>query len=1129
MVSIRSLLILLSLAMALLALPALAQEKVAARSGAHKGYTRLVFEWPEKPVYSISKEGGRILVRFSKAGSIDKSGVSAGDKNIRAVETLSAEKEPLQVAITIPDGSRFRDFVVENKMVVDVYDSASTKTAGAVKAPEPEKEIAKEPPAKEEPPAKPPEKEKAKGDFSITPAQTQQPAPIHAVEASKVAAPALAPHTITMTTTFSVGVAAYVRAGNLWIVTDTPDLPAQPKIEGPQKETFGAFEKMDVAGGAAFMLPIPEGMHVYGEGGGLSWKIILTPVARKTSPAIPVAEIKDGQGQLVWPMQGMRKVLSVPDTVVGDTVVAVTSGNARQYSGAGRNFVDLQSVDSAIGLAFVPRTDGLKTDLTTQQVIVTSGGGLKLSGTTAAPARAETMPPGGLEEPEDKADDAEEENPPEEKHEGEKHKGETPAEDMALTETPPEAGEGHEHEEAAPVPAISTQDMSKAAGEKPPGNNIYNFPRWEMGGLQALDKNQHIMMTDVSAKPDESRAEDIITMAKMNIANNRAPEALGLLRVALQKVPELEGNTEFQSLRAAALALSGKNDEAIQDFSRPELAGYDDIKYWRAYVLAGLEDWKQAGEVMPKDFTPIYAYPKDIRTSLLLTFSEVALRNGNVPVAQGILKTLAPELEKMPLWDASAYKYLKGEAQRQSGNTQDAEALWTPLVKDGKDDLYRAKAGLSLTKLQLDEKKIKPAEAIDRLEGLRYAWRGDELETLVNFRLGQVYLDNKDYLKGLTVWRNASSFSPGTQIAQDMKLAMGKNFRDVFANDRLKDIPPLEAISLYEEFKDLTPPGDEGNRVVEKLAERLVDADLLGRAAVLLEYHVNNRLTGGKKAGIAIRLAAIRLLDGNPDGALRSLELAEDALDKVDAGTAQPAPAPADAAKTEDAKAEEAKAEKAAFAGAAKADPEKRRQIDLLRARALSMKKKPDEALAILEDMRLDPDVNRLRTDIAWTSGKWEEAAMALNDLIVAEDISPKMPLTDYQRDIILNRAIALNLSGNRVALANLRERYNGQMKGTTKGKMFEIVTRPRRPDMIGSREAIASMISEIDLFSGFLDSYAKMQEKGKPDAPKEPAAVKEPVPVDGKKPVEAEKPPETEKSAEAENPVTKPQEKAAE
>jgi P-type E1-E2 ATPase len=38
-------------------------------------------------------------------------------------------------------------------------------------------------------------------------------------------------------------------------------------------------------------------------------------------------------------------------------------------------------------------------------------------------------------------------------------------------------------------------------------------------------------------------------------------------------------------------------------------------------------------------------------------------------------------------------------------------------------------------------------------------------------------------------------------------------------------------------------------------------------------------------------------------------------------------------------------------------------------------------------------------------------------------------------------------------ALVNLRERYNTQMKATGKGQMFEIVTRPRRPDMVGSRQ----------------------------------------------------------------------------
>lgn len=1102
MVSTRLLLILISLMMVALALPALAQEKVAARSGVHSGYSRLVFQWNEKPAYSLSKEGGRILIRFAKAGEIDKSGIGA-DKNVKSVEILSAESEPLQVAVGIPDGSRFRDFVVENKLVIDIYNSEKAQSEPEAKAAEKPVEEKKpvETKAKVEEktaaPEKPAEKvaEKPKGDFTVQSAQSVAPQPVHPVESAAVAAPQIEPHVVTVMSTYSVGIAAFVRAGTLWVVLDTPDLPAQPELTGPKKDSFPKFEKVDVAGGAAYRMEIPEGLHVYADGGGLSWKIVLTPKPRATKPAIPTSETDGGQGRLVWPLEGMRKVLDVPDPVVGDNVTVVTAGNAAQYAGPGRNFVNLQSLDSVVGLAYVPKTDGVKPELTTRRVIVGSSSGLQLADVKDMPVRPAETPPEEEHAEETPAPEAAQveahaEKPAEEKHADEKpaeghHAEENAKDEHALTEAPPTT------EESVEAVASSTADMTQAAGEKPSGNNIYNFPRWEMGGIKALDKNQHIMMMDVSSKPEESRAEDVITMAKMNIANNRAPEALGLLRVAIQKVPELEGNVEFQSLRAAALALAGMHDEAIIDFSKPELAKHDDIKFWRAYSLAGLEDWKQAGEVMPVDFAQVNAYPKEIKVPLLLTFSEIALRNGRIPVAEGILKTLESEVEHMPLWHASSYKYLTGEAARQSGKAQQAEDIWTPLVKDGKDDLFRAKAGLSLTKLQLDEKKIKASEAIDRLEGLRYAWRGDELETLINFRLGQMYVDNKDYLKGLTVWRNASTFSPGTQIAQDVKIAMNKGFRDVFANDKLKDVSPLEAISLYEEFKDLTPPGEDGNKVVEKLAERLVDADLLGRASSLLEYHVSNRLAGDKKAAIAIRLAAIRLLDGNPGGAMRSLEIAEDALNKVDAGlveTPKTAPAPATATPA----AEAAPAQPVAT----KADPEKRRQINLLRARALSMQKKPDEAIAILEDMRLDPDVNKLRTDIAWGAGKWEEAAMALNDLIVAEDISPKMPLTDYQRDIILNRAISLNLSGNRVALANLRERYNAQMKGTTKGQMFEVVTRPRRPDMIGSREAITSMISEIDLFSGFLDSYSKMQEGKKPDAPKEPAAVKEPVPA---------------------------------
>ena len=1009
---------------------AFAEVKVSARTGGHADYTRLVLEWPEKPSYTLSREGGRILVRFGKAATLDSAGVSTGPV-LQKIETLSSGTEPLQLAISVPPENRFRDFIVENRLVIDIYHEKGRSPPE--KAPQAASEARVKPavpaysePAKQKKPEERnlPETPGAKTDFSVSPAAPETPAPASAVEEGEtIASPALGDHQITFTNTFSMGLAAYVRGGDLFIVTDVAEAPDPPALSGPRADTFAKPERIDAEGGAAWRFALPEGMKAFGEGGGLSWSIILSQQDRPVSPALPQAD--GASGEIVFPLANMRKIVTLTDPVVGDVVQVVTAGRAASLAGPARDYPQLQTLPSAIGLAFVAKADGVRATLNTQQVrIGREGGGLAVSATSDLPPPQDIIQP-----PLDSVD-----------------------EQMPEKEPSPQVPDKEPPQSDAPQ--VTGEQLSRAADEKPAGNNVYNFPRWEMGGLKALTGNMHVMMTEMSGKDGGAQEEDIITMAKMNLANGRGAEALGLLRVALQKVPELSDNAEFKALRGLAFALSHKFDEAIIDFSDESVRAFDDAKIWRVYTLAGLEDWGQAIAEFPADIAPVASYPAPLRRPLSLSLAEVALRGGKVPLAQGILKSMEAELPSMILPHAAAWKYLSGEAQRQAGKSAQAEALWIPLVKNGKDDLYRAKAGLSLTRLQLDENRIKPADAIDRLEGLRYAWRGDELETLINYRLGEVYIKNKDYLKGLTVLRNASTLSPGTAIGDQVQKFMAGSFRDVFAKDLLKDVSPLEAISLYEEFKDLTPPGPEGDAFVEKLAERLVEAELLGRASTLLEGHVNNRLKGPRKAEIAIRLAAIRLLDGNPAGALRSLEVAQSVLDAPQTATPSATPAPTSVPAT---------------------DPEKQRQINLLKARALSMQKKTDEALAILEAMRPDPDVNRLKTDIAWKAGKWEEAAAALNDLIVAEDISARLPLNEYQREIIFNRAIALNLSGNRVALANLRERYNAQMGDTPRGKMFEIVTRPRRPDMIGSREAIQSMMSEIDLFQRFLDGYAKM------------------------------------------------------
>src|SRR6185295_262500 len=74
------------------------------------------------------------------------------------------------------------------------------------------------------------------------------------------------------------------------------------------------------------------------------------------------------------------------------------------------------------------------------------------------------------------------------------------------------------------------------------------------------------------------------------------------------------------------------------------------------------------------------------------------------------------------------------------------------------------------------------------------------------------------------------------------------------------------------EFKDLTPVGASGDRMIRMLSARLVSVDLLDKAAELLQYQVDNRLDGVGQAQVAADLASIYLADRQPEKAMMAIE-----------------------------------------------------------------------------------------------------------------------------------------------------------------------------------------------------------------------------------------------------------------
>lgn len=1015
--------------------------RLSVRAASQPEYTRLVFESATPPSYIAETSGNRITLTFQKPVALATDG--ATPESQPRVTSFEGPKgaDGKTVTIGFAAGQDVRHFAIGNKIIVDLRGKASNSKPAEKSPAKPAEKSAEKP--KTESPPKP--QETASEPAKIPPAESAAQKPPETAQTTTVAEkPAEKPTapeqllTASFAGTEQLGLAMYERAGRLWVVVDKENYATPPKFEGPGAEKLTPFETIAMPGATAYWMPEPAGLHASAEGGGMVWKLMLSNQEKTATPVLLERGLKPAENKppelptgmppsssapatksteisrLVWPAASVNRVIDIEDPVVGDTIKVATVTAAGDAMFRRQNYPELSVLPGPIGLAIVPKVD----DLTVKKEMRDGANILEI-----------TRPKGLVLSPE----------------------SDIMAFKMASEKPAVTAAETSAQETK---PADGTEPK-KPEPEKRNDKNLFDFNRWMMGGTKSLGTNLQVMKAAMGMKNDQGQAADLLSLGKMELANGYGPEALGFFDLGGQKAPDVEKTPEFRALRAAAYALSGKHDLAFADLSDPALKPYTELDYWRAFVLAGLEDWEQAGSILPKNTDVVGKYPINVRTPMALTLSEVALREGDLGTAQEFLDMLEEDEKNLPPSAHAAYQYLQGEIARQKDDLKTTRDLWKKLIA-GKDDLYRAKAGLALATLDVSKKEMTYEKAIDTLESLRYAWRGDELETAISFRLGQMYIDKGDYVKGLGLLRLAASVDPASEQSKKIGVYMNDTFRDLFLTDKLSKASPMDAATIYEEFSELNPQGADGDKIVRALAERLVEVDLLPRAANLLKMQVDSRVTGLEGSGVANRLAAIYLMDGQPDKALETLNKSETFL------------APLPVAETAD----------------------KKREIALLRARALSDQKKPEDAFNILAMLSQDADVLRLRADIAWQSQRWQDAADSLEQLVNSQSITLTRPLTDDQAETILNWSVALYLSDNRYVLANLRERYGEAMSQTQLAKKFEVVTRPRQNTLLADRETIKAIINEVDMFRDFL----KASKETPADAAKTQAAAPAPA-----------------------------------
>jgi hypothetical protein len=566
------------------------------------------------------------------------------------------------------------------------------------------------------------------------------------------------------------------------------------------------------------------------------------------------------------------------------------------------------------------------------------------------------------------------------------------------------------------------------------GPAFVDFAQWG----QAQDANAyaaiHAMRAAIAKLPESQTNNARLRLARYLLAQELAPEAMGEVQLIQSADQKYANDPALEAMKGVAQFMMGRYTDARSTLSGGPLAADPHASFWRGMAEAKLGDWGDARRDLLASQPVLRRYPDAWQTRARLARAETGLAQGDLASANDALDQLSPELSPRASVETRLYQAKLLAAQGHMN-----EAISRLRALEGTDyPPIAAQATFARVETELNAKKIKPADAIETLEKLRFRWRGDDLELMTLRKLGSLYFADNKWREGLNVLRTAAVNFPNAELAREAQDDMRRAFFDLYLGGKADSMRPVEALALYYDFIELTPIGRDGDELIRRLSDKLVAVDLLAPAEQLLNHQVTQRLEGVARAVVATKLAMIYLMDHKPKEALAAISDTR----------------------------------------ASRLPEEIIEQRRLLEARALAGLKQFDAAVDLVADDN-SPSAKRLRSDIYWESGNWMVAGAKTEDSL-GERWKASTPLGDEERAEVMRAAVAYSLAGNDAALARLRERYVVKMNTSPDAKAFQVVTEKIDQQGVAFRD-LAKQIASVDSLQAFMTEFKKQETAAAP------------------------------------------------
>ena len=566
---------------------------------------------------------------------------------------------------------------------------------------------------------------------------------------------------------------------------------------------------------------------------------------------------------------------------------------------------------------------------------------------------------------------------------------------------------------------------------------------WAYNRQAKFNTRQAELMQIAAMAPPSQRKPARLDLARFYLASGMSAEAKAVLQVE-QADAKNDDDITGSVLESVANLMLARPEDALKGLSNPRIGNQLDAPIWRGIAYADLSQWPSAQASFKNTDNAISALPIELQRmalrKALRTAIEVRDFNGADRILNEIISLGVPPEMKPSI------AVLVGRLKEALGRSSEALASYHAAAISS-DRLAAADGRLHEIMLRYAVGDMSRKEAIDALETLTTIWRGDEIEAQGLKLLAHLYTDEKNYRAAFHVMRTALLVHPYSEYTRAIQDEAGVSFDHLFLGGEADALPPIEALGLFYDYRDLTPIGWRGDEMIRKLADRLVSVDLLDQAAELLQHQVDNRLQGSARAQVATRLAVIYLMNHKPQRAIATLQKSR----------------------------------------AAELPTELRDQRLLLEARALSETGRHDLALELIANIDTHEAI-RLRSDILWAARRWRAAAEQI-EVLYGDRWRDFTPLNETERFDILRAAIGYSLGDEPLGLARFRERYAPKMASTPDANAFDVVSAP-----IGSSgqdfQNVAKKVTGIDSLEAFLLDMRKRY----PDS----SAISRPAPPPG-------------------------------